>query len=524
MAPIEIRSFRLGYTLQHPYPWRWTTPIVACIFLLLSGFLAVINVPLSAVDTVQQLTYRPNDTLPSVPLGNLIPSILHNPTTSFSPQVLTVGDVIVLNGSMLNYTIVDAFDGLDANATPVSSFAYYNNPFSDGCDVESMTVNVVREKINNTVTWDTPRVEFSVTVVCEIPTRFHLTWSGVYHLSEAITDAAPDYAPPEDPGDIPAYLAADYHHVLMAWRGPSFPPDQRFFPLPAIGATFSLTTIPCCDCNATLAGAPPETASLLRHPCSSTPAGFILEKGGLSMKTDADTTVFGNITAPMTVVDFLESVEPLLGDTPVPLSGLDALWQNLVESFYHLVRMDLGVIIDNQIYNSPEMYNQTIIGVPSDLGSAANSSRKSTSNATLMAEWQKKVDFLQNSDRVPVMEYLRPVSHREDIRTAPDADFRGTTRPYGSGKPDLEWDDVSEITHLAVEQESNSARQTPLERLRLDMEKMVDDNQKMVDEKLAGIQLFLKRHGLIEGEGNEMAIELERTGPRNANPDGPFGH
>jgi hypothetical protein len=92
-------------------------------------------VPLSAVDTVQQLTYRPNDTLPSVPLGNLIPSILHNPTTSFSPQVLTVGDVIVLNGSILNYTIVDAFDGLDANATPVSSFAYYNNPFSDGCDV-----------------------------------------------------------------------------------------------------------------------------------------------------------------------------------------------------------------------------------------------------------------------------------------------------------------------------------------------------------------------------------------------------
>lgn len=80
---------------------------------------------------------------------------------------------------------------------------------------------------------------------------------------------------------------------------------------------------------------------------------------------------------------------------------------------------------------------------------------------------------------------------------------------------DLEWDDVSEVTHLAVEQESNAARLTPLERLRLDMEKMVDDNQKMMDEKLAGIQLFLKRHGLIEGEGNEMAIELERTGPRS---------
>lgn len=39
----------------------------------------------------------------------------------------------MLNGSTFNYTIVDAFDGVDS--TPVSSFSYYNNPFSDGCDV-----------------------------------------------------------------------------------------------------------------------------------------------------------------------------------------------------------------------------------------------------------------------------------------------------------------------------------------------------------------------------------------------------
>jgi hypothetical protein len=31
-----------------------------------------------------------------------------------------------------------------------------------------MTVNMVREKINNTVTWDTPRVEFSVSSVTEM--------------------------------------------------------------------------------------------------------------------------------------------------------------------------------------------------------------------------------------------------------------------------------------------------------------------------------------------------------------------
>jgi hypothetical protein len=45
-----------------------------------------------------------------------------------------VGDVMRLNGSHFEYTIVDAFDGLDETKN-VSSFSYYNNPLSDGCDV-----------------------------------------------------------------------------------------------------------------------------------------------------------------------------------------------------------------------------------------------------------------------------------------------------------------------------------------------------------------------------------------------------
>ncbi|KAJ6471707.1 hypothetical protein DFH09DRAFT_1380541 [Mycena vulgaris] len=62
-----ILSYRLGYSPQRPYPWRWTTPTVLCSFILLGAFLAALNVPLSAYEVVQEFTYRPNDTLESTP-------------------------------------------------------------------------------------------------------------------------------------------------------------------------------------------------------------------------------------------------------------------------------------------------------------------------------------------------------------------------------------------------------------------------------------------------------------------------
>jgi hypothetical protein len=92
-------------------------------------------VPLSAYNIVQEFTYRPNYTLAVVALSSLVPSVFQpSDADSFTPQLLTVGDIIRLNGSLLDYTTVAAFDGLD-ETKPVSSFSYYNNPFSDGCDV-----------------------------------------------------------------------------------------------------------------------------------------------------------------------------------------------------------------------------------------------------------------------------------------------------------------------------------------------------------------------------------------------------
>jgi hypothetical protein len=81
-----------------------------------------ITVPLSAYNIVQEFTYCPNDTLPTVLLSSLVPSVFQQSAVTFTPQLLAVGDVIKLNGSLVEYTIVDAFDGLD-ETNPVSSFS-----------------------------------------------------------------------------------------------------------------------------------------------------------------------------------------------------------------------------------------------------------------------------------------------------------------------------------------------------------------------------------------------------------------
>lgn len=71
------------------------------------------TVSLSAYSVVQEFTYRPKDTLPAVALSSLVPSMFQQSTVTFTPQLLTVGDIIRLNGSVFNYTVVDIFDGVD---------------------------------------------------------------------------------------------------------------------------------------------------------------------------------------------------------------------------------------------------------------------------------------------------------------------------------------------------------------------------------------------------------------------------
>ncbi|KAJ7166201.1 hypothetical protein C8R46DRAFT_1219951 [Mycena filopes] len=108
------------------------------------------------------------------------------------------------------------------------------------------------------------------------------------------------------------------------------------------------------------------------------------------------------------------------------------LFQNLFQCLYHLARLELGIIVENQIFNSPLMFNKSISTVytPSIIATkfivAANDSRASTSNTTLMKEWADIVHIFNTTDRVPVINYLRPVPHLKPLGSALTSVFVST--------------------------------------------------------------------------------------------------
>ncbi|KAJ6484786.1 hypothetical protein C8R45DRAFT_1214759 [Mycena sanguinolenta] len=405
----EIKSFRLGYTEERPYPWRWTTPIVMCAFLLLSPFLALVNVPLSAYNIIQEFTYRPNDTLPAVFLGNLVPSVLQNPTDDFTPQLLNVGDVIMLEDHIFNYTIGQAFDDGDTNI-PVSSFLYYNNPLSDGCDVANITVQLLLTKTKSQfpTPWGwTQEVQVTGTVVCYIPSLFYLIWE----LPHGEQDAAEISIQ-----NMPFWME-DFDMLFEMWSGPSTP-------LIVTQVDISFTVYPCCDCSAVLAGRTLEsTTQLLQAPCSSNPPLFVVVDNPkfsfVSPLTGPVEVVYiGLGPPPQQVTDVLAKSN--LGN--ISISRLSTVYGNIFQSVYHLVRVDLGVIVENQIYNSPQMFNLTITSV----GSGASEARYYTGNTALMAAWQRQVEFFQSNERVPPLEYLRSVPRLKPLGSAVTSVFVST--------------------------------------------------------------------------------------------------
>ncbi|KAF7336483.1 hypothetical protein MSAN_02303000 [Mycena sanguinolenta] len=385
----EIKSFRLGYTEEQPYPWRWTTPVVSCAFLLISPFLALVNVPLSAYNIIQEFTYNPNGTLPAVFLANIVPSVLQNPTDSFTPQLLNVGETIALDNYIFNYTISQAFNGVN----PVSAFPYYNNPLSDSCDVANITMQLL---LSNDPVWGwNPQIQVGGTVACYLPTPFYLTWGGW-----------PERGGKDSFRSIPGWVSDDIIGIFGSWNGLLDGPEPDMG-MNLTQAGISITVQPCCKCEAVLAGGPLESAaSLFEPPCSSNPAQFV----GVDFQI-ADLwagTSLGNLS----------------------ISALSTAYGNLIQTLYHIVRLDLGVILGNQIYNSPEMFNRTISPLDLDLeileGSWTNAARGLTSNAILMAQWQQDVKFFQNNTRVPPLEYLQSVPRLKPLGSAVTSVFVST--------------------------------------------------------------------------------------------------
>ncbi|KAF8144754.1 hypothetical protein K438DRAFT_1873248 [Mycena galopus ATCC 62051] len=538
MKPIlfkGIASFRLGYAEQRPYPWRWTTPIVLCVFFLICPFLAAINVPLSAYNIIQEATYRPNDSLPSLPLSNILPSILQNPTGDFAPQLLTVGDVFILNNSIFNYTISEAFNGPDL-ATPISSFPYYNNPLSDNCDVTNITLNLV----NN---WES-QPQLSGSITCRIPTPFYLTWRG---FPPQGADATWD-----EMQILPSLLMED----LVSGTGPSLGYDIGNYREVDIG----FTTHPCCDCAAVLAGSALETTSLLQPPCSSNPVQFIAigppSSALISIPLDPVGLFSLLVDLPLNITALVR--EGQFSNITQDIEDFSAIFQNLFQVVYHLVRLDLGVILDNQIYNSPQMFNRSIAGSNRpNLFWFADFARGATSDASVMAQWQKEVELFKTSDHVPVMEYLRSIPRIKPLGSAITSVFVSTfamlsvlwtifsviagalatarnapthrpgdytkghcgctTKELENGKAIMEEMNMSEGSLLDHHTECVPACHVPLERMNLDIEEIHKRNMQ-TDIALSRMMSSLRKRGLLDDKDGESEMEIERGQCRAESP------
>ncbi|KAJ7623861.1 hypothetical protein DFH06DRAFT_1340184 [Mycena polygramma] len=421
-----LTDYRIGYSPQRPYPWRWTTPLALFILLTSTVLLTCVNIPLSAYEIVQEFTYFPNATVAPLPMSNIIPSFLRAPTADFSPQTLHVGDIFRLNDSLFSYTIVSAFDAANTRKQ-VTSFPYYNNPFSVNCDVTNMTASVNRTLGDSVVPYQYFGYMVSGYVTCSGPTVFAMTW-GLPMMDDGL------FSPQSD--DFGEDLrTALYYGVLDE------PPNGE-------GSVF-VTVRPCCNCTGTTATTSAatlhaEAVNLLQPPCSTEPAQFIGLSGvirnatALSFPWGYEYNWNGS-----NITDLFAGLDPDVEQGYMGSRGLSALnapFQNVFQAFYHLVRRDLGVILDNQIYNSPAMFNKSItpVAVPeaflnngdSPFGvigpSAANTLRAATSNGTLMAEWQDSLLTFSETDRVPVLEYLRPIPRLKPLGSAMTSVFVST--------------------------------------------------------------------------------------------------
>ncbi|KAJ7084951.1 hypothetical protein C8R44DRAFT_821765 [Mycena epipterygia] len=497
-----IASYRLGYSPQCPYPWRWTTSIVLCGFIVLTAVLAIVNIPLSAYTVVLENTLRPNDTLPPLPFSNLIPGILQSSTEGFAPQSLSVGDMVHLNNSIFDFTITDAFAESFNNTQRIPSFSYYNNPFSDNCDVTQMAVNMSRAPgpfISH--------AELEVTVICRMPNLFTLTWQSSSFGVET-TPARSDFL----------VLVGELELGLGGYNLTADFDDNS-----ALIVAYAAVK-PCCDCDAAPSDDTSAPISLSTEaPCRLLPARFLTVERSFSMQNGE--TLLGN---PNTTDIFADAGVQSAISTDLP-AGVNDIFQNVFQSLYHLVRMEMGVILENQIYAFPDMYNRSISGI--DLrGAHANRSRSSTSNATLMSEWKESVRTFNDTNRVPVMFYSRPVPRLKPLGSAITSVFvstfamlstlwaifsvvagvfaRARTNAHLAKKPSLRrshvWRDAEEKAGDMDDSDSSTSDlfvsyegpQTAL----LQHLSLADENNRIVMAELAQMRLALKTRGILEDD------------------------
>ncbi|KAJ6487494.1 hypothetical protein C8R47DRAFT_1277231 [Mycena vitilis] len=357
-----------------------------------------------------EATYFPNATIPDPPMSNIIPSFLRAPGPPFAPQTLRIGDTFPLNNkSLWTYTIATAFDRAD-NGTAISSFPYFNNPFSSSCDVTNITANITF----------TGGGEVQTTVT---PTVFQMTWGPeIAGLDDVIfASLHPTGVEPEE--DLEAVKQILYHYFERA-NGDAV-------------CSVEVTVRPCCNCTKASVTSDANIGvelALMEPPCNTEPARFIALNAAVRNASSPYPSGGGVYGGDYNATDLFNGMAESFRKGYIgsgDLSTLTAPFLNVFHIYYHLVRRDLGIILNNNIYLSPELFNNSITDIAvtaqgSKLPSDSNYYRGQTSNDTLMAQWRDSFSVFNETDRVPVLEYLRPVPRRKPLGSAMTSVFVST--------------------------------------------------------------------------------------------------
>ncbi|KAJ7166227.1 hypothetical protein C8R46DRAFT_1035489 [Mycena filopes] len=266
-------------------------------------------------------------------------------------------------------------------------------------------------------------------------------------------------------------------------------------------STLSATVVPCCNCDRTL---PSDTSLPTELPCRAQPAQLVgsywsveIEGWGSYNEQGAFSTLIFESEL-VANSSFSSPVDPIIQPYEVLTQpSTNNAFQNVFQSRYHLARLELGIIVENQIFNSPVMFNESISTVPEILANTlgASDSRKSTSNTTLMNEWADTVRLFSTTDRVPLVSYLRPVPRLKPLGTSLTSVFVSTFAMVS-----VLWTVFSLVVGIIAARSENASTQGPTP-------STVEDRLDTHDIAIARMQLALKKRGLFEDDDEEGDLE-----------------
>jgi len=371
------------------------------------------NIPLSAYTIQQDITNNPNASMDRMPsYSSLIPSSLRQNAGDFTPHTFTIGDTFLTNFSLFaSYTILAAYDRQDSPGSPVplasntlSGFAYKNYDLSQ-CDVLGITISI---DLGNT---SLPVVQVVATVSCWFPV-FFLSHVDLWYTFDTTNDPLQIMSVINSTfRDLDQYMSS-YTSVTFNRAEPSADLDQ------VINGTIDIISKQCCTrcgdhTHPSLIGpdglekyeiiSPDNHILLYDHPsCDSKDVEF-----------KSDFIANGNLFM------FLQNIDDIISPPELPL-----VINNTIRALYHAIRLDLGVIRPNQIYNSPTRFNASIANWTLPVGETASGAYYTRTLRDAIGE----VD-LSNSTymvHVPDILYFTPVFKQKPLGQAISAVFVST--------------------------------------------------------------------------------------------------